>query len=792
MIRQERRQQLAVALLVAIAIAIASFGATITGNTTSPPSRAGSASHELMLFANSGPLADQVDAAQQRFGRVDVTLFQFEVFANASTVELLLSDVRPQGVFGQRRLTLVRGRMPAAVGEVGLNRPALRALGHDLGDELAIGETRRVVTAEVEAPKLLNGAVAVVGPGLVPEPSVAEVLIDAPNAEVETFQTDLEPKLVQATSFAEVERSRALETVYVVALSTVGMVEVGLLCSAGFAVMARRRLREFGLLAAVGARERQLRLAMTLNGATLGLVGGAAGLAAGYALSVAARPWIEQRFGYRLDRWAVPSFAVVPFVVLATVTAALAAWWPARTLSKVPVTEALSARRPQPRPVHRTALWGLVAAVAGAAGWYQGVHIENAALAAPSLVVALVGILAVTPAAIAWLGRVSGRLPLALRVAGRDLARNQARSAATLAALVVAFGLPLGVAVSGTAVDARASKEPLNVPESKMLVWHSLPRSRFVPPPSSFDPASVTADLDALVAEVPGATLVPIAMAFDPSVPTSQTTSLTGEVVAQSDVLRVHRQLASPLDRNREYPEPVFVATRELLAAWGLDVALADSDADLLGPAHVGLGIGNLVETPVAATVENVDLPVYGALAPYWVPQGRLAERGLVARTVAWLLTSPAPLTADQRELARRATGDTLVIETTRAKESTASIRLVTGVGGSVVALSVLAISLALLRSETGEERLVLAAVGAPLRTRRRITAATAALLAGAGAVLAVPTGYLALLGLLGNPTAGYGFVVPWATLAAVLFGTPLLATAGAWLFGGTRRTSPT
>ena len=205
-------------------------------------------------------------------------------------------------------------------------------------------------------------------------------------------------------------------------------------------------------------------------------------------------------------------------------------------------------------------------------------------------------------------------------------------------------------------------------------------------------------------------------------------------------------------------------------------------------PALAGIGVGNLVDTPVAASVQDVALPVYGGLAPYWVPRSKLAEAGLVETTVAWLLTSPAPLTGEQQALARQAAGHTLVVETTTPKESTASIRLVTGVGGGVVALSILAISLALLRSETGEERQVLAAVGAPLRTRRRITAATAALLAGTGAVLAIPTGYLALVGLLGNPTAGYGFVVPWETLAAVLFGLPLVATAGAWLFGGSPR----
>lgn len=794
LIRQERRQQVAVILLIAAAITIATFGASVVGNTTSPPTRSGSASHELVLDENSAPLDEQIAAAQERFAAIDVTRLRKSVQAGGSNVDLVMSDATVGGRFGQSMLTLSSGRMPTGPGEIGLTKPALAALAVERGDELEIDGRSYLVTGVVEAPLNLKAPMVVVAKGQLAKPDIAQVLVATSNAEVERFQRDQGMTLVQSTSYAQQETARVTGTVTVVALSSVGMIEIGLLCSAGFAVMARRRLREFGLLAAVGARERQLRQAMTLNGLILGVMGAAAGTFAGYGLSVACRPWLEDRFGYRLDRWAVPWLAVVPFVALAAITAAVAAWWPARALSKVPVTDALSARRPVARPVRRTALWGVVAAVVGAAAFYRGVHVENAALGGGGIAVAVLGILAVTPAVIAWLGRVSGVLPLPLRLAGRDLARNQARSAATLAALVVAFGLPLGVGISGTAVDARNRAEPLNLPESTANIWHVLPRSRFQPPPSSFDPAAVQSELDVMRRAVPGATLVPVEMAVDPSAPETEITFGTGDLVKLPGVLVAieHHQDAEPT-----WTGPVWVATPELLVAWGLDGALADSTADLLGPAGevefawparpqaAGQPSAPPADPP---TVQTVAVPDHRDVSPYWIPRSRLAAHGLVGRTAGWAIHAPAPLTVSQRDQLRRAAGATLIVETTVARESTRSVRMVAWLGGGVIAMSILAISLALLRSETAEERSVLAAVGAPLRTRRRITAATAALLSGAGVALAIPTGYLALIGLLGNPTAGYGFVVPWQTLAIVVPGVPLLATAGAWLFGGTLR----
>ena len=81
-------------------------------------------------------------------------------------------------------------------------------------------------------------------------------------------------------------RSTANKTaaaVVVLALETIGLLFVGLVAAAGFAVMAQRRLRALGMLGALGATDRQVRLAMVANGTVVGVVGAVTGAVLGLA-----------------------------------------------------------------------------------------------------------------------------------------------------------------------------------------------------------------------------------------------------------------------------------------------------------------------------------------------------------------------------------------------------------------------------------------------------------------------------------------------------------------------------
>src|SRR5262249_33645580 len=153
---------------------------------------------------------------------------------------------------------------------------------------------------------------------------------------------------------------------------------VGLLAVAGFTVMGQRRLRALGMLGAMGASHRHIRLVLMANGALIGAVGSAAGVVVGILGWVALGPRFEPMLGHRVDRFNLPWTPVLTAVLLAVATAVIAAWWPARAAARVPVVAALSARPAQPRPAHRFAAFGAVAMILGLGCLYLAVQMKPA------------------------------------------------------------------------------------------------------------------------------------------------------------------------------------------------------------------------------------------------------------------------------------------------------------------------------------------------------------------------------------------------------------------------------
>jgi hypothetical protein len=95
-------------------------------------------------------------------------------------------------------------------------------------------------------------------------------------------------------------------TVVVLVLATIGLVFVGLLAVAGFTVMAQRRLRALGILGAIGASHRHIRLALLANGLVIGAVGALAGATLGVAGWIALSAQLESLLGHRIDRLHLP------------------------------------------------------------------------------------------------------------------------------------------------------------------------------------------------------------------------------------------------------------------------------------------------------------------------------------------------------------------------------------------------------------------------------------------------------------------------------------------------------
>ena len=139
-------------------------------------------------------------------------------------------------------------------------------------------------------------------------------------------------------------------------VATVFLLLASLVAAAGFAVVAQRRLRQLGMLAAVGATGKHLRLVLLTNGAVVGTIAAVIGTIAGLGLWLVFAPTLESLVDHRIDRLSLPWALIAMAGLLAIAGAIAAAWWPGRTVARLPVLLALSGRPPKPRPARHSAI----------------------------------------------------------------------------------------------------------------------------------------------------------------------------------------------------------------------------------------------------------------------------------------------------------------------------------------------------------------------------------------------------------------------------------------------------
>lgn len=242
-------------------------------------------------------------------------------------------------------------------------------------------------------------------------------------------------------------------------LATVVAAIVG---ACAFSVGMRRRIREIGMLGAIGASPSQLRRLLRREGLVIGLGGAVIGATLALVLAWPARTVVE-RIVDRDLQVVVPAVGALLPVVVGALGALLAAAWPARTAARVPVVTALAGRV----PLGSVPRWLPVAGGVTAAGGIALLAdlVVNAPASDGLTALQLLGAVLLATLGTASLGipvisiggRIADRLPLLGRLALRDAARQRTRSAAAVAALVPVLAMPVAAGTIWLTQDAQWS-----------------------------------------------------------------------------------------------------------------------------------------------------------------------------------------------------------------------------------------------------------------------------------------------------------------------------------------------
>jgi putative ABC transport system permease protein len=799
--RREWRQQLLVLALITTAVTATMLGAAVATNAPPPRNAVFGTANHLALIPGSDPhLAADLAALRQRVGRIEVIESQNIATGTVATAELRAQN--PYGQYGSGLLRLVSGRYPVGPNEVGLTRTLATTYDVGIGGSWHAGGRARRVVGVVENPQNLADQFALVAPGQLTAPTQVSVLFDSPLPR--SGSRTATPLGLPSNASVEVPSgpgSGISPAIIVLVLATFGLLFIGLVSVAGFTVMAQRRVRALGMLGALGATDRHIRLVMIANGVVVGAVATIVGTALGFIGWAVYRPHLQTSAGHVIGLLHLPWWLIVTAIALAVITATAAAWWPARTSAQLPVMAALSGRPPSPTSRHRSVLLAAILVIAGfGLIWLAAPKVVRGRGGPPEVVLGIVTItiggLILAPFAIVALARVGRHSPISIRLALRDLARYRARSGAALGA--ISFAIVIAV-VTCVAATARYS-DPLdyfgpNLPANQLAVYTGSanlgPGEFSGPTPRTAAQAHALQHLPASVAAALGSR----------DVLTLSSTSAT--------LFQAH-------STTNNFNGPVYVATPALLRHYGIAPSSIDPTTDVLtsrtglaavprlvllygnyagptpGPGHKPTGGPPTFAcvTPVCVAHPKIQtlsaLPADTATPNVLVTEHAVRTLGLHPTTAGWIVQTDHALTATQINAARQlATAANATIETKSDAPSLSELNNYATGAGLLLALGVLAMTVGLIRSETASDLRILSATGASSTTRRSLTSATAGSLALLGALIGTTIAYLALIAFFRTRLSTSISHVPVDDLLVILIGLPLAAVAGGWLLAG-------
>jgi putative ABC transport system permease protein len=810
LLRREWRQQLLILALITVAVAATVVAATVATNTPAPIAGVlGTAQDAASLSGSPAAVNAQIKNLETRWGRVDVIENEsVRIPGTLNTFELRAQD--PRGPYGGPLLSLVSGQYPATASQIAVTGGVAADFHLTIGSSWTVAGTTWKVTGIVQNPESLLDEFALVIPGQVTNPDNVTVLFDAPGISASSLST----KSMNVTTAQTMANTNEVnpETISIAA-AVLGMLLIALVGVGGFTVLAQRRLRAIGMLAAQGATQRHIRLVVRANGAATGIVGAIAGAALGFLAWLAYRPQAENSAQHVMGVFQLPWTVIGISMALAIIATYFAASRPAKMIAKVPVVAALAGRPPAPKktrhlaiPVGLCFLVGafLLLGAAGATSGGGGGQNQGMLELVVGFVVLAVAIVLLAPACLSAVAAAGRRSPVAIRLALRDLARYRARSGPALAAISLSTLIAVIICVVSAARfgDVLDYAGP-NLSSNQLIVYE----------PGNGNGRSAVPDNNPTAAQIAAAPKVAKDIAAELG-----TTSLIALETSNANL--------DHAANGRSWSGQIYVATPQLLSEFGIKQSQINPDADILtmrqglstmslmqltygnqqgggqtinGPNGQGNGPNSVNQWPCPPDscianppIQEISQLPSGTSAPNTV----VTEHAITTlhlqqsvQTSGWLIQVPNGLTATQVTDAQRiAAAAGMGVETRNSIPSLAQIIDAATLFGIVLAIGILGMSVGLVRSEAARDLRTLSATGAGGGTRRTITATTAGALAFTGAVVGIVGGYLAAIGFFrSNSLDGLSSLtsIPVTNLLVILVGMPLAATVLGWLLAG-------
>jgi putative ABC transport system permease protein len=816
---REWKQRILIILLVAVATAATLLGIAVASATPGTPNAGvyGTAKTLVELPPGTPGRAAVIARIEQAYGAASVVYDQPIATGQAGGADLRAQD--PAAPYTRVLLALVSGHYPSGPGEIAVTSGFARLYGLTTGSTWHVpagtgAEAGRAftVTGIVEDPSNLLDEFALLAPGELAGPgqltSSGQVRIflgESMDSAAASAAGDVIPKAAVVTEPTPASGMFSPANIVLI-VSAIGLVFIGLVAAAAFTVMAQRRQRALGMLASLGATEADVRFVLLADGLFAGLAGAGLGAAAALGGWLWYYPRLANATAHAIDPFDLPWAAVAIGLVLAVATSVIAAVWPARSVSKVPVVAAISGRVEAPQLVRRSLRPAFIFLGAGlfvlyfsggpGGGVGGGGFLTIAGLLCCEIASALLA-----PFIVDRLARLAWRAPLASRLALRDLARYRSRSGAALAAVSFAvFIATVAVISASVRYDDALDYVAPNMAANQLILYN--PGND----PSQYQPgqgttaaklAATRRQADALAAQLHAPAPLELDLAVSANVPAP---AVTASGPPSGATQNLPTALVSLYGRGGS--GMLYVATPALLKAFGITGVSPAADVLTVRaqlPSTGGLALvsgtfqaqsppgcpaGTCILDPVVQEVTK--LPAGTALPNTVMTEQAVKALHETVVPVGWLVQAPSALTPRQINAARQvALGLGTTVETKSGQLSLGEISNGATIGGLLLALGVLAMTVGLIRGETLRDLRTLTASGAGARTRRALTGVTTGAVALLGAALGALAGCLAMIAWArGDLTTIFGNV-PWSDIGLLVIGMPLLGGAAGWLLGG-------